>query len=122
MLPADRRLRRSNDFARAVRGGRRAGSRLVVVHLHDADQPISTPPTPSRVGFVVSKAVGGSVVRSQVARRLRHVMRDRLDALPAGAIVVVRALGPAGTASSAAFAADIDRALARLNVTPVALR
>lgn len=67
-----------------------------------------------RVGFVVSKAVGGSVVRHQVARRLRHLMRDRLVELPDGSDVVVRALAPAATASSAELGADLDAALRRL--------
>lgn len=67
-----------------------------------------------RVGFVVSKAVGGSVVRHQVARRLRHLMRDRIVGLPPGSDLVVRALSPAATASSAELGADLDAALRRL--------
>jgi ribonuclease P protein component len=65
------------------------------------------------VGFVVSRAVGGSVVRHRVARRLRHVARDRLASLPAGSTVVVRALPGSASATSAALAADLDSALAR---------
>lgn len=66
------------------------------------------------MGFVVSKAVGGSVVRHQVARRLRHLMRDRIDGLPPGSDLVVRALSPAATASSAELGADLDAALRKL--------
>jgi ribonuclease P protein component len=61
----------------------------------------------------VSKAVGGSVVRHAVARRLRHVVAPRLEHLPAGSRLVVRALPPAATATSAALAADLDVALER---------
>jgi ribonuclease P protein component len=61
----------------------------------------------------VSKAVGGSVVRHRVARRLRHLVRDRLDLLPDGSALVVRALPASAKASSAALGADLDRALAR---------
>jgi ribonuclease P protein component len=60
----------------------------------------------------VSKAVGGSVVRHAVTRRLRHLTAPRLEALPAGASVVVRALPPAAQASSAELAVDLDGALA----------
>jgi ribonuclease P protein component len=67
---------------------------------------------PARVGFIVSKAVGGSVVRHRVARRLRHLMRDRLADVPAGARIVVRALPAAATADSAALGRDLDRTLA----------
>lgn len=60
---------------------------------------------------MVSKAVGGSVVRHQVARRIRHVMRDRLDRLPPGTRLVVRALPKSASADSARLGSDIDRAL-----------
>ncbi|AUS78796.1 ribonuclease P protein component [Actinoalloteichus sp. AHMU CJ021] len=70
----------------------------------------------TRVGFVVSKAVGNAVVRHQVARRLRHVVRERLAAIPRGTSLVVRALPPSATASSRELAADVDRLLARLGL------
>jgi ribonuclease P protein component len=72
----------------------------------------------SKVGFVVSKAVGNSVVRHRVSRKLRHVARDRLDALPAGTSLVVRALPAAAEASSAELADDLDSALRRLRLLP----
>ncbi len=65
------------------------------------------------MGFVVSRAVGGSVVRHGVTRRLRHLMRDRIGALPPGSALVVRALPAAATASSDALAHDLDAALER---------
>ena len=61
----------------------------------------------------MSKAVGGSVVRHRVVRRLRHVVRDRLTTLPAGSRLVVRALPPAATATSAELAANLDAGLAK---------
>jgi ribonuclease P protein component len=73
----------------------------------------SAGPSP-RVGFVVSKAVGNSVVRHRVARKLRHVLRERLDQVPPGSRLVVRALPKSATANSARLAADIDRALRTL--------
>lgn len=99
MLPAPNRLRSASDFASAIRGrgGARAGSGLVVVHAAVADSRVGLPP---RVGFVVSKAVGGSVVRHRTIRRLRAVMMTELGGIPTGVDVVVRALPPAGRASS----------------------
>jgi ribonuclease P protein component len=113
MLPGRARLTRSQDFTAALRGGRRAGRPLVVVHLQQS-QPSATAGLPAKVGFVTSKAVGNAVVRNQVRRRLRHVMIPRLDALAPGALMVVRALPSAATASSADLAADLDRALQQL--------
>jgi ribonuclease P protein component len=69
-----------------------------------------------RVGFVVSKAVGNSVVRHRVARRLRHVVRDRLGTVRLGCTLVVRALPPAAEAASAELGSDIDSALRRLRL------
>jgi ribonuclease P protein component len=111
VLPGRARLTRSQDFTAALRGGRRAGRPLVVVHLRpDAGTGHA------RVGFVTSKAIGNAVVRNQVRRRLRHVMSSRLSALPDGALVVVRATPAAAGASSAQLADDVDRALTRLGV------
>jgi ribonuclease P protein component len=69
-----------------------------------------------RVGFVVSKAVGNSVVRHRVARRLRHLFRDRLGTVQPGCTLVVRALPSAATAGSADLGVDIDAALRRLRL------
>ncbi|MCA1191821.1 MULTISPECIES: ribonuclease P protein component [unclassified Saccharopolyspora] len=83
----------------------------------DSDiEPTRDTGEPARVGFVVSKAVGNAVLRHRVTRRLRHLMRDRLDALPAGTLVVVRALPPAATASSSDLGSDLDAALRKLRV------
>ncbi|MEU7638593.1 ribonuclease P protein component [Streptomyces sp. NPDC039016] len=117
MLPTENRLRRREDFATAVRRGRRAGRPLLVVHCRSGvtDPHASgerVPPT--RAGFVVSKAVGVAVVRNKVKRRLRHLVRDRLDRLPAGSLVVVRALPGAGAAEYDQLARDLDAALERL--------
>ncbi|KAA0933612.1 MULTISPECIES: ribonuclease P protein component [Streptomyces] len=117
MLPTEHRLRRREDFATAVRRGRRAGRPLLVVHLRsgatDPHAPGENAP-PARAGFVVSKAVGGSVVRNKVKRRLRHLMRERVALLSPGSLVVVRALPGAGDADHAQLARDLDAALERL--------
>lgn len=114
VLSPSARLRRSDDFRQVLRRGRRAGSPLLVAHLLPPDPSPVPPWSPPQVGFVVSRAVGGSVVRSQVSRRLRHQMRSRLHLLPAGSRLVVRALPPAAGASSSSLGADLDAALARL--------
>ncbi len=122
MLPPPYRLRLRRDFAVATRRGRRAGSSTTVVHLARATaaDPLGpadpTGPGPARVGFVVSRACGPAVVRNRVRRRLRHLVLARLAQLPAGGIVVVRALPAAATASAARLEADLVRSLDRLGV------
>jgi ribonuclease P protein component len=105
MLPAGSRLTHRDDFSTAVRRGRRSGRSRLVVHLHASGT--GRP----KAGFVVSKAVGGSVVRHRVARRLRHLVGARLDTLPPGSLLVVRALPPSAAASSAELAVDLDAGL-----------
>jgi len=68
-----------------------------------------------RIGFVVSKAVGNAVTRNHVKRRLRHQVRDRLQVVPAGSVLVIRALPPAAGASYAELGDDVDAALGRLD-------
>ncbi|WP_092602327.1 ribonuclease P protein component [Actinopolyspora xinjiangensis] len=147
MLPAAARLRRSQDFTRVVRRGRRAGRPRLVLHALTPEGETSgtamrssaaisavaepddqntrgksdSSPTldareRTRVGFVVSKAVGNAVVRHRVARQLRHLMRDRLPALPPGTMVVIRALPPAAAATSAELGRDIDKAARKLRL------
>lgn len=108
MLPEPARLRRRAEFDEVVRTGRRAGRPTLVVHLmHDgSDRP--------RAGFIVSKQVGTSVRRHRVTRQLRHLMADRLDALPSGTRVVVRARPESAGRTSRELGADLDRALRRL--------
>ena len=108
MLPARSRLTHRDEFAAVVRRGRRGGRSRLVVHLDRADASDERGP---RAGFVVSKAVGGSVVRHRVSRKLRHLVAPRLGTLPADARLVVRALPPAADATSAELAEDLDSGL-----------
>lgn len=118
MLPAAYRLTEGEGFRRAVRAGRRSGASTLVVHLATADG--EGPPRPPRVGFVVSRAVGNAVLRNRVQRRLRHLVRVHLPALPDGAVLVVRALPAAGRASAAELDADLGRCLQRVLATTTA--
>jgi ribonuclease P protein component len=117
LLDRPHRLTTSAGFTTAVRTGRRAGTRTLVLHL-GSDPREATDQAP-RVGFVVSKAVGNAVARNKVKRRLRHLARERLDSLPGSAVLVVRALPAASSASYATLGADFDTAWRRLRPVPV---
>lgn len=116
MLPAKSRLRRRSDFDLAVRGGRRAGGKLIAVHVKKLEPGVGGELPPPRAGFIVGRAVGGAVVRNVVRRRLRHIVAARLPQFPAGSVLVVRALPPSAFAHSAQLANDLDAVLARLGV------
>lgn len=64
------------------------------------------------VGFVVSRSVGGAVVRNAVKRRLRAVVAERLSLLGAGERVVVRAKPESASAPASVLARDFESALA----------
>ncbi|WP_299053069.1 ribonuclease P protein component [uncultured Nocardioides sp.] len=108
MLPAANRLTSSAGFDAAVRGGRRCGSRTVVLHVAPGDGS-----GPVRVGMVVSRAVGGAVVRNRVRRRLRHLVGERLSGLSPSTRLVVRALPASAAASYDDLGRDVDRCLRR---------
>ncbi|WP_141005143.1 ribonuclease P protein component [Nocardioides humi] len=117
MLAADHRLTDPDLFRAAGRRGHRAGSRTLVAHLllPDEQQAVGmSEERPARVGFVVSKAVGGAVVRNRVRRRLRHAVRPAVPDLPPGAVLVVRAQAAAAEASYPELCADLARCLDRV--------
>jgi ribonuclease P protein component len=133
LLSAPSRLTGSDNFRLVTRKGRRAGRPRLVVHAITAeevarfgagraggadrvDPALADVDAVPRVGFVVSKAVGNSVVRHRVTRRLRHVLRDRLGTVRPGCALVVRALPPAASAASADLGSDLDAALRRLRL------
>jgi ribonuclease P protein component len=109
-------MTRRVEFDTVVRRGRRAGHGRLVVHAYAAPTASGGPAAVPRVGFVVSRTVGGSVVRNRVRRRLRHLVRLRLERFAPGTLLVVRALPAAATATSAELAVDLDAALRRLRL------
>jgi ribonuclease P protein component len=104
VLPAANRLRTSADFQDTTRRGSKASRGSVVVYL-SRPQATGEP----RVGVIVSKKVGDSVHRHRAARRIRAAVRPLLPLIPAGAVVVVRALPGADT--SPTLAADLRTGL-----------
>jgi ribonuclease P protein component len=61
--------------------------------------------------LVVGRRVGKAVTRNRVKRRLRHLMRSRVEGLAGGTLCVVRALPPAAWASYHQLERDLDSAL-----------
>lgn len=108
MLPKANRLRKSRDFREAFAVGRSfANVHLrLIVKQRDAESV--------RVGFVVSKKVGGAVVRNRIKRLLRAACRESLGMWCPGtdAVFVARAslLGMGLAQVSAAVGDLIGRA------------
>ena len=87
MLAKPNRVVRADDFRMTMRRGRRVSAEHAVVYFASR-----TEADPSRFGFVISKAVGGSVVRNRLRRRLRAIGSELVDAGLSGSDIVVRAL------------------------------
>ena len=71
-------------------------------------------PAGPRAGFVVGKAVGGSVVRHRVSRRLRALVREEPHRPPATADLVVLARSEAADAPFQELRRDLRTGLDRL--------
>lgn len=112
MLPRNARLTSPEDFARTTKSGLRLASSSLVVYLYQS-QTLE----PARCGLIVSKSVGGSVVRHKIARLIRHSLRDHLSQLPKGALLVVRALP---TATTSEIRDELTKTLGKLIVKNLA--
>ena len=71
---------------------------------------------PTRVGFVVSKAVGNAATRNRVKRRMRHICAEVLEERSQSADIVVRALPRSSTASFTQLRSEIRRNFGKLGV------
>ncbi len=113
MLPSAARLRCRRDFTFVLRRRDRVVRRLVIVHYARRAAQMEKGP---RAGLIVSRQVGGAVLRNRVKRRLRMLLREQLAVLPAGMDVVVRAqagLAEAGYAETHAQVTSALREVAR---------
>jgi ribonuclease P protein component len=107
MLTAAHRLRSPAEFIRTTRNGYRVAQTHLIAHFH-------LPPGatgPAKVGFTVSSAVGGSVVRHRVTRQLRAGTQVLLADLPAGSRLVVRALPATAQVSKPVLQAELGEVI-----------
>lgn len=82
----------------------------MVVHFANTAETMNAP----LVGFVVSKAIGNAVTRNLVKRRLRNIARAHIGSLPAGSLLVVRALPRSAEVEFAKLERDFENCIARL--------
>lgn len=111
-MPQRHRLRTGADFHDVTRGHcrARAGSRLLVVHASVTDSRAIRAP---RVGFVVPGSVGNAVIRNRVKRRLRALAASRIERVPDGVDLVIRAQAPSAAATWEVLGGELDRLLGR---------
>ena len=88
MLAAQHRMRRSSDFQRVRRNGKKVVMAGLVVHIYQGMYPGQE----TQVGLTVGKDCGNSVQRHRTSRRIRAVISSVIPKLPAGTGLVVKAL------------------------------
>lgn len=108
-MPArQHRITRGEDYRRTVRTGRRVGGAYCITHA-----VFSTPDSPARFGFIISKAVGNAVTRNLIRRRFKTIVERRITAGASGIDVVFRAFAQITEASFEELEAEVNRALDR---------
>ncbi|WP_248242478.1 ribonuclease P protein component [Microbacterium kunmingense] len=108
MLARSHRLTRGSDYKAVVRRGRRCAGAHTVTYSLRADDSAAP-----RFGFIVSRQVGGAVVRNTVRRRLKAVCAAAIADVGDGRDVVIRALPSSANASFAELRAEVTRCLTR---------
>jgi len=112
MLPRSLRMRSSKDFRQTTRRGVRVSRPTLVVqavHFDQGQLEEGNVEDGTRIGLVVSGAVGNAVTRNRVKRRLRHLAAAHVADAPAGIGIVVRAL-PRAVTDPAELPADFESA------------
>jgi len=107
------RLRASADFQRARRRGRTVQGQWLTVTYARAEAVAEGDEPPARIGFSVSRRVGGAVVRNRVKRRLREIMRKRLSHVAPGWDIVITARASAAEAEYPALEEDVRELFSR---------
>ena len=108
MLARPHRLTRGADYKAVVRRGRRCAAEHTVTYVGTASDAESV-----RFGFIVSKQVGGAVVRNTVRRRLKAVCAEALPGVGGGHDIVIRALPAAASADYSQLRDEVVRCLSR---------
>lgn len=107
MLRVESRLTRQDGFGPVLKKGTRASNRVLVVSLLRTSSNEA-----AKAGIVVGKReIPKATARNRVKRRLRHLIAERLSALPAGTRIVVRALAASSDVPSRDLASYLDRLL-----------
>ena len=113
MLARANRILKPSEFRMVMNTGERMSTKHFVF-FYKRDVTLGA----SRFGFVVSKLVGGAVVRNSVKRKLRAQSRELLVSLPQDGTpfwFVARCLPASASVESADIGSEISAAFATLS-------
>jgi ribonuclease P protein component len=109
-MPALPMLRRRADFEAIGRQGTARSTPILVLRALRTDR------TETRVGLSTPRTLGGAVQRNRVRRRLRELVRARLERIGPGWDLLLIARPAAGTATHAELGAALDALMRRSNI------
>lgn len=95
------RLFRRTEYEAVYRGGLRRSSKQFVIFFRANHLPHS------RFGISVKKALGGSVVRNRIRRRIREIVRLQFPAIPTGWDIVIHPRSSVARVEFIALAAEL---------------
>ena len=104
MLPKNNRLRSGVDFNLVTKTGARFTSDNLVIYA------LPNTSNQNQVGFIVNRAVGGSVSRHLVSRKLRHNFANQLPNLKTNLKLVVRVLKAQNN-----YASEVENLMVKIN-------
>lgn len=111
-----RRIRRDEEFRQVRQQGRCWSADVLVLCA------LATGHAVTRFGFVVSKRLGGAVVRNRIKRRLREVARRLAPGLPPGYDIVMIARGPISGRTTTELTETVAALVRRARLRPTASR
>jgi ribonuclease P protein component len=102
------RIRRTSDFRRAYTQGKRIAGQYFTAFCLKLPQNVGP-----RFGFTLPRAVGKAVIRNRVKRRLREMLRVRVEEFAPEWDIVLNPRRAALNASPEELSREVDRLIAQ---------
>jgi ribonuclease P protein component len=109
VLPAEERLRRDRDFRRVYAAKRAIVHPLMVLYTRRYSGG-------TRIGFSVSKKLGGAVKRNRIKRRLREACKAQSFVLKSGFDAIIVARSRIGSASYSEIVGTVGELFRRAGI------
>lgn len=110
MLAQKNRLRKASEFALASKGVRISGENFLLYVAAPSGEQAGAP---VKVGLIVGKNVGGSVIRHRVSRQIRHAIAPHLHQFPSGTLLLFRAHPGAARSAERNLSGEISELVAK---------
>lgn len=88
MLKGQFRLKKNKDFRKVFNNGKSVPTKYLVMYFRPNEKETL------RIGFSVSKKLGGAVVRSRIKRIMREAVRKHINEIMPGMDIVLIARNP----------------------------